>query len=50
LNFPVGLIGDRVGLAKLLDGLVLLPLATSVLMIFLKPKSTTAHQKPHAEL
>ena len=36
LNYPVGLIGDQVGLPKLLDGLVMLPLATSVLTLFLK--------------
>ena len=36
LNYPVGMIGDRVGLPKLLDGLVMLPLATSVLTLFLK--------------
>ena len=36
LNYPVGMIGDQVGLPKLLDGLVMLPLATSVLTLFLK--------------
>ena len=36
LNYPVGIIGDQVGLPKLLDGLVMLPLATSVLTLFLK--------------
>ena len=36
LNYPVGMIGDQVGLPKLLDGLVTLPLATSVLTLFLK--------------
>ena len=36
LNYPVGMIGDRIGLPKLLDGLVMLPLATSVLTLFLK--------------
>ena len=36
LNYPVGMIGDLVGLPKLLDGLVMLPLATSVLTLFLK--------------
>ena len=36
LNYPVGMLGDRVGLPKLLDGLVMLPLATSVLTLFLK--------------
>ena len=39
LNYPVGLIGDRVGLPKLLDGLVMLPLATSVLTLFLKQEA-----------
>ena len=36
LNYPVGMLGDRVGLPKLLDGLVMLPLATSILTLFLK--------------
>ena len=36
LNYPVGMIGDQVGLPKLLDGLVILPLVTSVLTLFLK--------------
>ena len=36
LNYPVGMIGDQVGLPKLLDGLVMLPLATSVLTLLLK--------------
>ena len=36
LNYPVGMLGDRIGLPKLLDGLVMLPLATSVLTLFLK--------------
>ncbi|MCZ6680520.1 MAG: MFS transporter [Candidatus Poribacteria bacterium] len=36
LNYPVGILADRVGLPNLLDGLVLLPLVTAFLMIFLK--------------
>ena len=36
LNYPVGIIGDRIGLPKLLDGLVMLPLATSILTLLLK--------------
>ena len=39
LNYPVGMIGDQVGLPKLLDGLVMLPLATSVLTLFLKQEA-----------
>ena len=36
LNYPVGMIGDQVGLPRLLDGLVMLPLATAILTLFLK--------------
>lgn len=46
LNYPVGMIGDRVGLPKLLDGLVMLPLATSILTLFLKRE---AKQEQHAK-
>lgn len=38
LNYPVGMIGDQVGLPKLLDGLVMLPLVTVVLVPLLKQK------------
>ena len=38
LNYPVGMIGDQVGLPKLLDGLVMLPLITVVLVPLLKQK------------
>lgn len=36
LNYPVGMLGDRVGLPRLLDGLVMLPLATAILTLFLR--------------
>ncbi|MCH8291583.1 MFS transporter [Candidatus Poribacteria bacterium] len=36
LNIPVGMLADRFGLSNLLDGLAMLPLATSILVIFLK--------------
>lgn len=36
LSIPVGMLGDHFGLAKVLDGLVLLPLATAALVPLLK--------------
>jgi len=36
LSIPVGMLADRFGLSNLLDGLAMLPLATSILVIFLK--------------
>ncbi len=39
LSIPVGMLGDRFGLANVLDGLTVLPLVASFLMIFLKSGS-----------
>ena len=38
LSIPVGLLGDHFGLAKVLDGLVMLPLISVVLVPLLKQK------------
>lgn len=39
LSIPVGMLGDRFGLASVLDGLTVLPLVASFLMIFLRGES-----------
>ena len=41
LTYPVGMIADRIGLAKVLDRLVMLPLVTSILVLFLERKKGT---------
>ena len=40
LNIPVGILGDQYGLPAVLDGLVLLPIAAAILIIFLKHVDT----------